>query len=229
MTKSSGLPTNNKFDAAKKWVAGLTGVLVVIPSLVNAAVDIYSSFEKLPKTESERINVELFKKYFNKQPVTVLPVPIKRSNGTVEVRFSIYEEGDVYVEFGRFTQWFPFPDDSETKHASLSVVAQAFAAPVIKGIDNSLRGIGNYKQADRFVGTTLLRERNFQNGVTEQYRLDSLTGKILESSASPTLNPETIRGLPPVVLTIPTINLDAVRANPPAAMPCSGHLVLAAC
>src|SRR5215831_7175778 len=52
------------------------------------------------RSESERINVELFKKYFNKQPVTVLPVPIKRSNGTVDVRFSIYDEGDVYVEIG---------------------------------------------------------------------------------------------------------------------------------
>ena len=211
MPESHEPPT--KVEAVKKWIIGLTSVLVVIPSLVNAGVDIYSSFAKLPKTESEQINVDLFKKYFNKQPLTTFPVPIKTNIGTVEVRFAIYDEGDVYVEFGNLTQWFPFPDDHSRKQASLSVFPQAIAQTIAPFRTGTLRGVGNYQQSERFDGHTLVRERAFQNGVTEQYRLDPRTGAILQFTARRTSNSGTNIVPPPDVFRLAPIDLDAIRAN----------------
>ncbi len=60
MATSTARPTD--FDRARAWIAGLTGVLVVVPALINAGIDIYAAFAKLPKTEAERATVELFKK-----------------------------------------------------------------------------------------------------------------------------------------------------------------------
>src|SRR5438105_8776000 len=98
----------------KTWILGATAVLVVLPAMINAGVDVYKVVLNIPTSDSERVNAELFKKYFNKPAVTSFPVPIKNSVGVVEVRFSIYEEGDVFVEFGKNSQWFPFPRTTTT-------------------------------------------------------------------------------------------------------------------
>ena len=160
------------FASLKGWLVGLTSVLVVIPAVINAGIDVYASFAKLPKSEAEKVNVALFQKYFNKQPVAAFPVPIKQSNGTVEVRFSVYEEGDVFVEFGKFTQWFPFPN-SAPPTVALSVFPQAHAQG-----NTALRGVGAYQQTDEMQGSAIVRKREFENGVVEQYVLNPRTGDI---------------------------------------------------
>jgi len=191
------------FAAVKKWLAGLAGVLVVLPAIINAGIDIYASFAKLPKSEAERTNVALFQKYFNKQPVAAFPVPIKQSNGTVEVRFSIYEEGDVFVEFGRFTQWFPFPGPGPTPVA-FSLIGEAHAQG-----NAAVKGFGPYQQSDRMQGSVILRERAFENGVTEKYVLNPATGDILEFSA----RREADANVGPGVAKLAPIDLDAIRQN----------------
>lgn len=198
------MPTPAKFDVLKGWVAGLTGVLVVIPALINAGVDIYSSLRKLPKTESERLNVELFQKYFNKQPVAAFPVPVKQNNGTVEVRFSVYEEGDVFVEFGNFTQWFPFPS-AERKHAHFSPISMAFADA------QGPQGSGRYQQSDRFEDGFVIRERKYDNGINERQVLNPRTGEILEkfSRRAETSSSGSAAG----VSGVAPIDLDAIRSN----------------
>ena len=90
---------------AKDWIVGLTAVLVVLPALINAGIDVYKAALNIPKTDAEQVNIELFKKYFNKPPVAAFRVPIKYSLGTAEAKFSIYEEGDVFVEYGSSSQW----------------------------------------------------------------------------------------------------------------------------
>lgn len=167
------------FDRVRGWLIGLTGVLVVLPALINGGLDIYTALAKLPKTESERLNVELFKKYFNKQPVAAFPVPIRRTDGTVEVRFSVFDEGDIFVEFGKFTQWFPFPK-SETASVGLSFLGLAHAEQTGK-----MRGLGQYKQQEAYdPNGNVLRERQWDNGVREWQRLNPRTGDILEQKVT---------------------------------------------
>jgi hypothetical protein len=194
------------FARLKKWLVGLTSVLVVIPAMINAGIDIYASFAKLPKSESEKINVALFRKYFNKQPVAAFPVPIKQGNGTVEVRFSVYDEGDVFVEFGKFTQWFPFPNAAPPPVA-FSVFPQAHAQG-----NAALRGVGSYQQTDRMEGDAIMRQRAFENGVVEQYTLNPRTGDIESFKVrreAPAVMPKPASAPPKIA----PIDLDALRQS----------------
>lgn len=170
----------NGFDKIKSLFVGITGVFLVVPALINAGVDIYSSLAKVPKTEAEKINVELFKKYFNKPPVTAIPLPIKQHNGTVTVHFSVYEEGDIYVEYGLHSQWFPFPKNTasvEGPDIQFNMFSKAYADDSVE----SLQGFGKYQQNDSFVGNQLLRERIWENGVKENLIIDPRTGQILST------------------------------------------------
>jgi len=174
-----------KFERAKKWIAGLTGVIVVLPALVNGGVDVYTSIRNLPTTESERHNVELFQKYFNKEPVFSFPIPVKRNDATLEANFSVYEEGDVFVEYGRFTQWFPFPN-AAMKTTSISPITIAHAADDA-AVTQGLRGSGAFRESNsRLGGDLVLRERVYQNGVTERQTINARTGVIIQSSNIPT-------------------------------------------
>ncbi|MBJ7308790.1 hypothetical protein ACFOLJ_25845 [Rugamonas sp. CCM 8940] len=175
----AGAPASG-FERIKAWLIGLTGVLVVLPALINGGLDIYTALARLPKTESERLNVELFKKYFNKQPVAAFPVPIRRSDGTVEVRFSVFDEGDIFVEFGKFTQWFPFPK-SETGGLGLSILGLPFLGLAHAEQTGKMRGLGQYQQQDSYdANGNVVRERQWENGVREWQRLNPRTGDILE-------------------------------------------------
>lgn len=88
---------------------GFTGVLVVLPALVNSFYEVYVSLAKVPKTETQKINDELFKRYFNKKPVLSFPVPVKRDSGAVEAIFAVYEEGDVYMNLANEVNGSLFP------------------------------------------------------------------------------------------------------------------------
>lgn len=201
------------FTHLKLWVTGLLGVLVVLPSLINAGLDVYSSLLKLPKTEAERINEKLFREYFGKQPVATVPVPIKQNNGIVEVRFAIYDKGDVFVEFGSFSQWFPFPagQGEAKKPVSFSLMSSAYAqAPT----SASPQGVGQYKQTDKIHGGALVREKIYENGVIENQVIDTRSGDILDSSARQTA--QTLPALPAsgAALAVPKvapIDLDQYR------------------
>lgn len=167
------------FDKAKAWTVGLSGVLVVLPALVNSGYDVYAALAKIPRTETQKINNELFQKYFNKQPVWSFPIPVKRDAGSVEAKFFVYEGGDVYIEFGKRSQWFPFPLLEKTSfERTNSFIGTALA-------DQPSRvGSGTFEQSDRIDGGTITRERRWENGVLEVFTLDSRTGNILNRKLS---------------------------------------------
>lgn len=201
------------FNRIKMGITGLIGVLVVLPSLINAGLDVYSSLLKLPKTEAERINEKLFREYFGKQPVATVPVPIKQNNGMVEVRFAIYDKGDVFVEFGNFSQWFPFPSPESTAKAPVgfSLMSSAFAqapAPMPP------QGMGRYQQIDQMQGEALRREKIYENGVIENQLIDTRSGDILDSSVRQSDQrklPAQQPGVPLAVPTVVPIDLDQYR------------------
>jgi hypothetical protein len=198
------------WSKAKDWIVGLTAVLVVLPALINAGIDVYKAALNIPKTDAEQINMELFKKYFNKPPVAAFPVPIKYSLGTAEAKFSIYEEGDVFVEYGNSSQWFPFPKPLTTRAANVSFISQAIAQQA-----NAARGIGAYRQTDRFDGPTLARERVYDNGVIEQQRIDPRSGEILEQATRPSSDTTNNRQLAPFGV----IDLETQKSRPPSNVP----------
>jgi hypothetical protein len=185
--------------------------LVVLPSLINAGLDVYSSLLKLPKTEAERINEKLFRENFGKQPVATIPVPIKQNNGLVEVRFQIYDKGDVFVQFGNFSQWFPFPstEDGAQKAAGFSLMSNAYAV-----MPPQPQGVGQYQQTDKMQDGAILREKTYENGVVESQVIDTRSGDILNSSARK-IEPKSLPSVPnpvPVVPKVVPIDLDHYRS-----------------
>lgn len=161
------------------WIVGLTGVLVVIPSLINAGIDIYKALRNIPRTKTEKANVELFQKYFGKKPLaTWPPLPVKQGAAVYEVKFSVWEEGDVFVEYGGMTQWFPFPRPSTAK---LTLVSDAYA-------QDYSQLYGEYQQSDAIQGSFLIRNRQYANGADEQQVIDMRTGQIIKHTVSPQTN-----------------------------------------
>jgi hypothetical protein len=158
-------------------VARATGVLLVIPALINAGYDVYAAALKLPRTDAEKVNTEMFRKYFNKAPLATLPVPVKSSIGTVDARFAIYEEGEIYVEFGKLSQWFPFPHTDHPKRVEFSLFPSAFAQGFAR-VDLPGQGaIASQREAIR--GGVLDRSRIYVDGTTEQRKIDLRSGSTL--------------------------------------------------
>jgi hypothetical protein len=170
-------------ESSRDWktlVTKITGVLVVVPALLNAAFDIYATASKLPRTDAERVNSELFKKYFNKPPIAIIPLPIKHSLGVFEAKFQIFEEGEIYVEYGRSSQWFAFPSDVKRQALhSLFPTAQAQETNNTKGEWSTV-----IKQSDTLNGKFLLRERVLSDGMVSRSKIDIRTGNIIEESIS---------------------------------------------
>lgn len=193
------------------WLAGLTGVLVVIPALINAGLDIYGAWKKIPRTETERINVELFQKYFGKQPKQSFPLQIKRGGGFYEVKFSVFEEGDIFIEYGALTQWFPFPHPPTQANTTLSPIYDAVAQDVRESF-------GRYEQSEELDGHRLLRERLYDNGDVERQSIDIRTGQIIEREVTRSNRPPPQQA-PSDVGPFSGIDLDAANPTSPRSSP----------
>lgn len=198
---------------ARGWVVGLTGFLVVIPSLINAGVDIYKSVLSIPRTEAEKINAELFKKHFNKTALVTVPVPIKTASGSLAMELSVYDGGDVFVQYGDHTRWFPF---SVKKITSVSILSPAYADPT-----TPLAGTGKYSQTDKAENKTIIRERYYSNGVKESYVIDTRTGNIKDKTVTQHARPTTNTSRPPTVKvrSLPVIDLNSFKPQPQTPAP----------
>jgi hypothetical protein len=186
----------------KGWIVGITAILVVIPALINAGLDVYNSAMNIPKTPKEQTNNEMFKKYFNKPALATVPLPIKTEQGTVDMRLSVYEAGDIFVEYGNGSQWFPSPLKQRMAAAQFLSLAYAGQPPSLP------KGTGQYTQSDKLVGNTIERTRSYGDGTQETYTIDTNTGNIL--------NKKVTRGAPSKatdvkVYQLPTIDLEALK------------------
>jgi hypothetical protein len=91
----------------KGVVVALTALLVVVPALINSAHDVYNAVVRNPTNVYARTNDELFRKHFKDKPVLSQPLAIKTATQTAEMLLEVYENGDIFVKYGTFTQWFP--------------------------------------------------------------------------------------------------------------------------
>jgi hypothetical protein len=187
--KDTKTPPPTFWDRARGKVVGITGVLLVLPALVNAGYDIYASVAKLPRTDKEKVNVEMFEKYFKKAPREKLIVPIQSGYGTVEATFHIFEEGDIFVEFGRHTQWFKFPrSEPPVKVNWLPFISSAFAGEVSTSATVTLNPPSIDGAASRLSITNssmksgaVIRSQANLSGSVVLDRIDIRTGNILSS------------------------------------------------
>lgn len=197
--------SSTRWTKIRNWIVGLTAVLVLLPSLINAGIDIYKSLLNVPKTQSERINAELFKKYFNRTPLAMVPVPIKTKIGAIDMKLSIYEAGDIFAEYGDYSQWFPFPLQ---KAVSLSIISSAYAQSPLPA-----ERADEYTQVDKLKGNKIERERYYSDGIKETYTINPNTGQIQNKTITRDIPPPSkISNLPAIqVLEFPTIDIEALK------------------
>lgn len=198
------------WSSLQKWLAGLGSVLVVVPSLIYSGIDIYKATLSLPRTAAERVNVQLFKKYWNKPPVATMPVPVKHKGATYEAKFSIYDEGDIYIEYGPFTQWFPFPEVAISKITeNFSLISNANAQT-----QDLSQIYGSFRQQDTAQGDVLFRQRFYQSGAVENISIDMRTGAVVNYVVTPP--PSNIQRPKNFVAPFAGVDLDRPRAAPKA-------------
>jgi len=172
---SSSEKIGSNWNKSVNWITGLTSVLLVIPALIYSGIGIYDVLQDIPQTESEKLNKSLYQKYFGKQPLQVIPIPIKKDSATYQVQFSIYNEGDIFIEYGDMTQWFPFPTIIAQSNFSFSPISIAYAS------DNMAHPTGKFTLSDELDGAILIRSKIYESGAKVQQSINIRTGKIIDS------------------------------------------------
>ena len=192
--------TSTQLDRLRNWLVGLTALLVVIPSLINAGIDVYNSLLNIPKSQGEQINSDLFETHFNSHPVLSVPIPIATQyGGSMEMKLSIYKSGDIFAEYGNFSQWFPFPK-KELSGLSLIATAHADSPPPPKT---------KFTQKDRYHEGDIERIRYYEDGTQERLIIDVNTGRIKDKKITKNQGPPPkLKAVP--VMEFPTIDLKAL-------------------
>ena len=167
------------------------------PLLINAGADIIAEIRKLPKSESEKVNVVLFKRHFGKDPLHRGEIPIKTKLGTVNMELEVHNGGDIFVRYGDRSQWFHSP---MTKVASApSIIGAAHAEP------RRIRLAGTFKQFDSRKKGSILRHRYYSTGRTETYVINPATGQWSKSTS-----PAVQHRPPPPKPAVPTFTYPAI-------------------
>ncbi len=135
----------------------------------------------------------------------MVPVPIKTKIGAIDMKLSIYEAGDIFAEYGDYSQWFPFPLQ---KTVSLSIISSAYAQspPPTERADE-------YTQVDKLKGNKIERERYYSDGIKETYTINPNTGQIQNKTITRDIPPPSkTSNLPTIqVLEFPTIDIEALK------------------
>jgi hypothetical protein len=172
-------------------ITGVIAVLVVLPSLFNAVIDVYISFFNIPKSINEHNNQQLFQSHFQEKPIHSGVNVIKTDMGNLSMKLSIYRNGDIFVEYGEYSQWFPYHPPKDVKKTANSswLITDAYAddAPTglspcelaKKGEQTNTDVATSYLLKDARQGDNLLRERIYMDGCRETLTINVNTGQII--------------------------------------------------
>ena len=174
-------------------ITGIVAVLVILPSLFNALIDVYISFFNIPKSINEHNNQQLFQSHFQEKPIHSGMNVIKTDTGNLSMKVNIYRNGDIFVEYGDYSQWFPYHPPKETKKAVSSIswlISDAYAEDYPTGLspcELTKQGEqGNTNVATTYLlkdvrqGDNLLRERIYADGCRETFSINVNTGQIMQ-------------------------------------------------
>ncbi len=154
----------------------IAAVLVAVPAIINAGVDIYNSVEKIPKGSKEKQNSELFQKHFKESPIFTAPLEVKGAGETRQISIDVYENGDIFVVYGQSGQWFPFK--AETIALERLLTGVAYAQTVAPAQTHQ------YIQKTDIKDGYVTQERVYTNNVKEVLTIDKNSGKVVSTKTT---------------------------------------------
>ena len=168
--------TKKVLDNWKGILVSLAAVIIVVPSVINGIGDVLVALRGLPVGTKEKINKQLFETHWKENPVHTKQIVIEGGNGKIPITVDIYKNGDIFVDYGRLTQWFPY--SYEIAQTDFSFVTSAYAGFFDK-ITRSIKSlqkesITNVKKSSK----TVERTRTYEDGSKEVQVIDINTGEI---------------------------------------------------
>ena len=183
--EGGGLPST--FVRLRFVLAGLAGVLVLVPPLIKGVGDIYKEFNNLPRNEVEALNAEMFRKHFGQPPVYEADVPVSAPLGQVSVpRISVYDSGDIWVKYGEVSQWFRFPRHGAPRPAEPRVGWSMWPSAHAQALPPAPRKAPGVQQRDEWVADgVILRQVRRPDGSTDSWRINTNTGRVVRVANVP--------------------------------------------
>lgn len=170
-------------------LAGLAGVLVLVPPLIKGMGDIYKEFNNLPRNEVEAVNAEMFRKHFGQPPVYEADVPVTTPSGQVSVpRISVYESGDIWVKYGEVSQWFRFPRQAAASSppADTRVGRSWLSSAHAQAVPAAPHPPTRVQQRDEWLADgVILRQVRRADGSSDSWRINTNTGRVVRVASSP--------------------------------------------
>ncbi len=171
------------FNSWEKSALALVAFLVVIPSIINAAGDVWVSVQNLPIGNKQKVNAAMFEDHFNETPAASERIDVENDLGTLTIAIDVYENGDIFIHYGQFTQWFPF-QNREVIAAKFNL--GLFASALARADKNA-----NYKdsrqttfpkiQYRKASKTAIERISTLEDGAVEKILIDVNSGEVMKT------------------------------------------------
>ncbi len=164
------------FDNWRNTIAALAALLVVIPSVINGISDIWVAVKGLPIGDKEKINNQLFIAHWKENPIHTKQIIIEGETGKIPITVDVYKNGDIFVDYVRLSQWFPYSELVVKNDCGFPGSAYAgFFDKTKNFIKTPTQKISNVKK----TANTVERTRSFEDGSKEIQTIDINTGKII--------------------------------------------------
>ena len=179
------------FLAEKKpKLTSFFAILIIVPSLLNAFSDIWVAWNDLPIGEKEKINNKLFKSHWRESPVHSKKIIVEVQKIAVPITVDIYRNGDIFIDYGQSTQWFPFKQ-MNIPLAKFSLINSAMADEVeTKEKVESTPTIPINVVNEKIEDNNVIRLKTFGDGSIEKQVIHMNTGKITSYEALPAKSKE---------------------------------------
>ena len=166
----------NILDNSKAVIAGVVGLLIIIPSVINSLGDIITSLRNLPIGEKEKIHVQLMKDHWGEDPMYTKQMKIDGEEDNLIITVDIYDNGDIRVDYGEYAQWFPYKKVKNSDELALSFFTNLYANDIelykTRSITTEVENIE--------AKNNIIRIRKFSDGSIQKMVLEKNTGKILK-------------------------------------------------
>ena len=170
----------------KTILTSFVAVLVIVPSVLNSVTDIWVAWNDLPIGEKEKINSMLFKNHWKENPVHSKQLIVEIEKGKTPITLDIYRNGDIFIDYGRFTQWFPYKDieiTSNNFHLIPTIQAGFFSkfTRQLKTVNALPTKVTNEKKSNNEV----VRSKTLSDGSIERQVININTGKVKSHEVIP--------------------------------------------